>query len=179
MSEKKGIVSRWIGTMPKIGIRPIIDGRMNGVRESLEGQTMGLATAVAKFLSVNLHYPDGSPVECVIADSTIGGVTESALCAEKFARAGVGVSLTVTPCWCYGSETMDMDPFIPKAVWGLMEQKGQAQFISRRYLPAIIKKVSRLFPSMAMMFRIVMTLHFLKMYRKDCCASPAPGWPWR
>ena len=118
MPEKKGFGSRWIGSMPKVGIRPTIDGRMNGVRESLESQTMGLATAVAKFISNNLHYPDGSPVECIIADSTIGGVTESALCAEKFAREGVGVSLTVTPCWCYGSETMDMDPFMPKAVWG-------------------------------------------------------------
>jgi L-fucose isomerase len=118
MSEKKGFGSRWIGSMPKVGIRPVIDGRMNGVRESLENQTMGLALSVAKFLSNNLHYPDGSPIECIISDSTIGGVTESALCAEKFVREGVGVSLTVTPCWCYGSETMDMDPFIPKAVWG-------------------------------------------------------------
>src|SRR4030042_1108792 len=118
MSEKKGFGSRWIGSMPKVGIRPVIDGRMNGVRESLESQTMGLATSVAKLLSNSLHYPDGSPVECIIADSTIGGVTESALCAEKFAREGVGVSLTVTPCWCYGSETVDMDPTMPKAVWG-------------------------------------------------------------
>lgn len=118
MAEKKGFGNRWIGSMPKIGIRPTIDGRRNGVRESLEDQTMGLAKAVAQFLCENLRYPNGSPVECVIADTTIGGVTESALCAEKFAREGVGVSLTVTPCWCYGSETMDMDPVIPKAVWG-------------------------------------------------------------
>jgi L-fucose isomerase len=118
MSEKKGFGKRWIGTMPKIGIRPAIDGRMNGVRESLEDQTMGLAKRVAQLLSENLRYPDGSPVECVIADTTIGGVAESARCAEKFAREGVGVSITVTPCWCYGSETMDMDPLTPKAVWG-------------------------------------------------------------
>ena len=118
MTEIKGFGNRWIGSMPKIGIRPAIDGRMQGVRESLEDQTMGLAKAVAQLFSENLHYPDGSPVECVIADQTIGGVAESAMCAEKFAREGVGVSLTVSPCWCYGSETMDMDPLTPKAVWG-------------------------------------------------------------
>ena len=117
-NNKKGFGNRWIGSMPKIGIRPTIDGRMNGVRESLEDQTMGMARAVADLLSANLKYPDGSPLECVIADTTIGGVAESALCAEKFTREGVGVSITVTPCWCYGSETMDMDPLTPKAVWG-------------------------------------------------------------
>ena len=118
MKDNKGFGKRWIGSMPKIGIRPAIDGRMNGIRESLEDQTMGMAKTVADFLSANVKYPDGSPIECVIADSTIGGVTESAMCAEKFTRAGVGVSITVTPCWCYGSETMDMDPLTPKAVWG-------------------------------------------------------------
>ena len=118
MADKKGFGKRWIGEMPKIGIRPTIDGRMNGVRESLEDQTMDMAKGVAAFLSENMKYPDGSPVHCVIADRTIGGVMESALCAEKFAREGVGVSITVTPCWCYGSETMDMDPLTPKAVWG-------------------------------------------------------------
>jgi L-fucose isomerase len=111
-------VNRLVGSMPKIGIRPTIDGRLNGVRESLEDQTMNMAKNVAAFLSENLRQANGLPVECVIADSTIGGVAEAAQCAEKFAREGVGVSLTVTPCWCYGSETMDMDPMIPKAVWG-------------------------------------------------------------
>lgn len=110
--------NRWIGTLPKIGIRPTIDGRRNGVRESLEDTTMNLARATAAFLTANLNYPNGAPVECVIADTCIGGVAEAAACAEKFARAGVGVSITVTPCWCYGSETMDMDPMLPKAVWG-------------------------------------------------------------
>lgn len=118
MSNNEGFGDRWIGAMPKIGIRPTIDGRMNGVRESLEDQTMGMAKRVARLLTENLRYPDGAPVECVIADTTIGGVAESAKCAEKFAREGVGVSITVTPCWCYGSETMDMDPLTPKAVWG-------------------------------------------------------------
>ncbi len=108
----------WIGSFPKIGIRPTIDGRRNGVRESLENQVMDMAKNAAKFLSAHLHYPDGKPVQCVIADSCIGGVAEAAACAEKFQREGVGLSLTVTPCWCYGSETMDMVPLIPKAVWG-------------------------------------------------------------
>ncbi|MFF2908988.1 L-fucose isomerase [Paenibacillus sp. NPDC057934] len=103
---------------PKIGIRPTIDGRRRGVRESLEVQTMGMAERVAEFLQQNLKYPDGSPVECVIADSTIGGVKEAANARDKFAGANVGVSITVTPCWCYGSETMDMDATIPHAVWG-------------------------------------------------------------
>ena len=103
---------------PKIGIRPTIDGRMNGVRESLEDQTMGMAQAVANLLTSKLRYADGTPVECVIADSTIGRVAETAACAEKFAREGVAVTITVTPCWCYGSETMDMDPHTIKAVWG-------------------------------------------------------------
>ncbi len=110
--------NRLIGGMPRIGIRPTIDGRLGGVRESLEEQTMNMAESVAKLLSENLRHPNGLPVECVIADTCIGGVAEAAQAAEKFAREGVGVSITVTPCWCYGSETMDMDPYIPKAVWG-------------------------------------------------------------
>lgn len=104
--------------LPKIGIRPAIDGRLGGVRESLESQTMNLAESVAELIAEELRYPNGKPVDCVIADTCIGGVAEAAACAEKFAREGVGVSLTVTPCWCYGSETMDMDAAIPKAVWG-------------------------------------------------------------
>lgn len=103
---------------PKIGIRPIIDGRRRGIRESLEETTMNMAKNVAKFYSDNLKYPDGSAVQCVIADTCIGGVKEAANCAEKFERENVGLSLSVTPCWCYGSETMDMNPLIPKAVWG-------------------------------------------------------------
>ena len=103
---------------PKIGIRPTIDGRQGGVRESLEEKTMNLAKAVAELITSNLHNGDGSPVECVIADGTIGRVAESAACAEKFEREGVGATITVTSCWCYGSETMDMNPHWPKAVWG-------------------------------------------------------------
>ena len=94
---------------PKIGIRPVIDGRMGGVRESLENQTMNMAKSAAKLISDNLRYPDGSPVKCIISDANIGGAAESAAADEKFASLGVGATLTVTPCWCYGSETMDMD----------------------------------------------------------------------
>ena len=104
--------------MPKIGIRPCIDGRRKGVRESLEEQTMNMAQAAAALISSTLRYPDGKPVECVIADTTIGGVAEAAACAEKFAGLNVTATLSVTPCWCYGSETMDMDPLTQKAVWG-------------------------------------------------------------
>lgn len=103
---------------PKIGIRPIIDGRRKGIRESLEDTTMNMAKNVASFYSANLKYPDGSPVQCVIADTCIGGVKEAANCAAKFERENVGLSLSVTPCWCYGSETIDMNPLIPKAIWG-------------------------------------------------------------
>jgi L-fucose isomerase len=107
-----------IGDFPKVGIRPVIDGRMNGVRESLEDQTMNMAINAAKLISSNLKYPNGKPVECVIADTCIGGVAEAAMCADKFSKNGIGVSLTVTPCWCYGSETIDMNPEVPKAIWG-------------------------------------------------------------
>lgn len=109
---------RFQGSVPKIGIRPTIDGRQNGVRESLEAQTMGLAKMAAKLISDTLRHPNGMPVECVIADTTIGGVYEAAGCEEKFSKSGVDVTLTVTPCWCYGSETMDMNPMTIKAVWG-------------------------------------------------------------
>lgn len=103
---------------PPIGIRPTIDGRLGGVRESLEDRTRQQALAVASLLSSQIRYPDGEPVQCVVADRCIGGVAEAAACDEQFRRSDVGVSITVTPCWCYGSETMDMDPHLPKAIWG-------------------------------------------------------------
>ena len=109
---------RYQGEWPKIGIRPTIDGRMNGVRESLEDQTMNMAKSVAALISSTLKYPNGTPVECVISDTTIGRVAESAACADKFRKENVTVTITVTPCWCYGSETMDMDSHTIKAVWG-------------------------------------------------------------
>ncbi len=103
---------------PTIGIRPIIDGRRKGIRESLEDTTMNLAKSVADLYTKTLKYPDGTPVKCIIADTCIGGVKEAADCAAKFEKANVGLSLSVTPCWCYGSETIDMNPLIPKAIWG-------------------------------------------------------------
>ena len=113
--------SRLIGGYPVIGIRPTIDGRRGAlkVRESLENQTMGMAKAAKKLFEENLRYSNGEPVKVVIADTTIGRVAESAACAEKFKKEGVDITLTVTPCWCYGSETMDMDPMTIKGVWGL------------------------------------------------------------
>lgn len=107
-----------MNSYPKIGIRPIIDGRRGGIRESLEDTTMNLAKSVVKFYEKNIRYPDGSAVQCVIADTCIGGVKEAADCASKFEKENVGLSLSVTPCWCYGSETIDMNPLIPKAIWG-------------------------------------------------------------
>lgn len=109
---------RFQGEWPKIGIRPTIDGRQGGVRESLEEKTMALAKAVAELITSNLKNGDGTPVECIIADGTIGRVAESAACAAKFEREGVGSTISVTSCWCYGAETMDMNPYYPKAVWG-------------------------------------------------------------
>jgi len=113
-------VSRLIGDYPVIGIRPTIDGRRGAlkVRESLEDQTMNMAKAAAKLFTDNLRYSNGEPVKVVIADTTIGRVAEAAACADKFKKAGVDITLTVTPCWCYGSETMDMDPMTIKGVWG-------------------------------------------------------------
>lgn len=112
--------NRYVGDYPVIGIRPTIDGRRGvlGVRESLEEQTMNMARAAAKLFTENIRYSNGEPVKVVIADSTIGRVGEAAACADKFRKAGVDITLTVTPCWCYGSETMDMDPMTIKAVWG-------------------------------------------------------------
>jgi L-fucose isomerase len=107
-----------MGNYPKIGIRPIIDGRLGGVRESLEETTMNMARSVEDLFKKELKYPDGTPVECIMADTCIGSVKEAADCAKKFESENVGVSLSVTPCWCYGTETIDMNPLIPKAIWG-------------------------------------------------------------
>ena len=109
---------RLIGRLPKIGIRPVIDGREMGIRESLEQQTMNMAHSAARLIEENLRFPSGEKVECVISSTTIGGVADAALCADQFEREGVTVSLTVTPCWCYGAEVMDTNPSVPKAVWG-------------------------------------------------------------
>ncbi|MEM9424628.1 MAG: L-fucose isomerase, partial [Spirochaetota bacterium] len=105
-------------TLPKIGIRPTIDGRRQGVRESLEEQTMGMAVNLRQFLEERLHHPGGEKVECVVSETCIGGVAESARCEQHFRDQNVGLSITVTPCWCYGTETIDMTESIPKAIWG-------------------------------------------------------------
>ena len=112
--------NRLIGQYPAIGIRPTIDGRRGAlkVRESLEEQTMNMAKSAAKLFTENLRYSNGEPVRVVIADTTIGRVGEAAACADKFRREGVQITLTVTPCWCYGAETMDMEKDTIKAVWG-------------------------------------------------------------
>ena len=112
--------NRLIGDYPVIGIRPTIDGRRGPlkVRESLEEQTMNMAKSAAELFRQNLKYSNGEPVKVVIADTTIGRVAETAACADKFRKEGVDITLTVTPCWCYGSETMDMSPDIPHAIWG-------------------------------------------------------------
>ena len=112
--------NRYIGDYPVIGIRPIIDGRRGPlkVRESLEEQTMNMAKTAAKLFSDNLKYSNGEPVKVVISSTSIGRVAEAAQCAEEFRKAGVAITLSVTPCWCYGSETMDADPMTIKGVWG-------------------------------------------------------------
>ena len=112
--------NRRIGAYPVIGIRPTIDGRRGylKVRESLEEQTWSMAKAAATLFRENLRHANGEPVQVVLADTTIGGVAEAAACQDKFRREGVDITLTVTPCWCYGAETMDMDPKTIKAVWG-------------------------------------------------------------
>ena len=117
--------SRLVGSYPVIGIRPTIDGRRGAldVRGSLEDQTMNMAKSAAKLFEENLKYSNGEPVKVVIADTTIGRVGESAACADKFRKEGVDITLTVTPCWCYGAETMDMDPQTIKAVWGIQRNR--------------------------------------------------------
>ena len=106
------------GALPKIGIRPVIDARQAGVRESLEVQTMNMARNVAELIGKELRHSNGKPIECVLPKGTIGRVSEAAECAELFAQKGVAVTITVTPCWCYSSEVIDMDPQTMKAVWG-------------------------------------------------------------
>ena len=112
--------NRLIGEYPVIGIRPIIDARRGPlkVRESLEDQTFGMAKAVKKLYEENLRYSNGEPVKVVISDTCIGRVAEAAACARQFQKEGVSITMSVTPCWCYGSETMDMDPMTIKGVWG-------------------------------------------------------------
>ena len=129
---------------PKIGIRPTIDGRQGGVRESLEEKTMNLAKAVAELISSNVKYSDGTPVQCVIADGTIGRVGETAACQAKFEREGVGATISVTSCWCYGSETMDMHPYWPKAVWGFNGTEPRCRIFGSRIGSSRSKRITRI-----------------------------------
>ena len=121
MEVRKMAESRLIGTYPVIGIRPTIDGRRGylKVRESLEEQTMNMARSAARLFEENLKYSNGEPVKVVLADTTIGRVAEAAACADKFRREGVDITLTVTPCWCYGAETMDTGPPDHKSSLGI------------------------------------------------------------
>ncbi len=151
---------------------------MNGVRESLENQVMQMAKSAAKFLTDNLQHPDGNKVECVIADSCIGGVAESAMTAEKFERENVGLSLTLTPCWCYGSETIDMNATIPKAIWGFNGTERPGAVYLALSLPGITKKGCRRLVFMAAMYRMLPTLLSLPMFRKSCCALQKQVWLW-
>jgi L-fucose/D-arabinose isomerase len=112
------VTKRLVGDFPRVGIRPVIDGRRGGIRESLEDVTMNLALSVSKFLQEKIKYPDGTPLECIVADTCIGGVTEAAQAQEKFRRSGVDITITVTPSWCYPTETIDQDPLTIKAIWG-------------------------------------------------------------
>ena len=125
-------MNRYAIDLPKIGIRPCIDGRRNGVREGLVDQTMNMAKAAAKLIQDNIRYPNGDKVEIVLADTTIGGVREAAACQNKFEQAGVTITLSVSPCWCYSTEVMDFDPHSIKAVWVLTERSARARFFSRR-----------------------------------------------
>ena len=144
--------NRYIGEYPVIGIRPTIDGRRGvlKVRESLEDQTMNMAKSAAKLLSENLRYSNGEPVKVIIADTTIGRVAEAAACAEKFRKEGVEITLTVTPCWCYGAETMDMDRRTPSRPSGASTApSAPARFTSPAFWPPTPRRACRRSASMA------------------------------
>ena len=168
--------NRLQGSLPKVGIRPTIDGRRQGVRESLEEQTMGMARPAAELITDNLRHACGLPVECVIADTCIGGVAEAAQAAEKFAREGVGLTLTVTPCWCYGAETMDMDPLTPKAIWGFNGTERPGAVYLAAVLAAHDQRACRLSAFTAAMCRTWTTTPSPAMSRKKSCASSGPAW---
>ena len=168
---------RFIGENPKVGIRPVIDGRQGGVRESLEDQTMNMAKRVAELITSTLKYNDGTPVQCVIADSTIGRVPEAAACAEKFRKEGVGLTISVTPCWCYGSETIDYDDRMPKAIWGFNGTERRGPFIWQPLWPVTTRKACQRSVSMVTTFRTQTIKRFQKMLKKSCYVSPVPVLP--
>lgn len=151
---------------PKIGIRPVIDGRWGGVRESLEEQTMGMARAAVSLIEDHVRYPDGTKVQCVVSETTIGGGAEAARCAEQFSKENVVATLSVTPCWCYGSETFDMDPHTIKAVWGFNGTERPGAVYLAAVMAAYAQKGLPAFPSTDTMYRIWMIIPYRKMWRK-------------
>lgn len=162
-------------SLPKIGIRPVIDGRRMGVRESLEEQTMNMAKATAALITEKIHHACGAQVECVIADTCIAGMAESAACEEKFSSQNVGVTITVTPCWCYGSETIDMDPMRPKAIWGFNGTERPGRFTLPRRWRRTARKAFRRSPFMAMMCRMPTIPPFQPTSKKNCCVLRGQG----
>ncbi len=148
-----------------------------GVRESLEEQTMNMAKATAALLTEKLRHACGAAVECVISDTCIAGMAEAAACEEKFSSQNVGLTITVTPCWCYGSETIDMDPTRRKPFGALTALNVPALFTWQRLWQLTARKASRHSPFTVMTFRMPMTHRFLPMLKKNCCALPAPVWP--
>ena len=188
---------------PKIGIRPVIDGRWGGVRESLEEQTMGMATSAAKLIEENLCYPDGTPVQCVVSNTTIGGGAEAAACEEQFSTENVVATLSVTPCWCYGMETYDMNPKTIKAVWGLnaterpgavylaavmaaYAQKGMPAFsiyghdvqdMDDKSIPADVADNPPVNTPMRPCSLTAWTVPFTKVYPNPVSGTVAPLWP--
>lgn len=148
-----------------------------GVRESLEEQTMNMAKATAALLTEKLRHACGAAVECVISDTCIAGMAEAAACEEKFSSQNVGLTITVTPCWCYGSETIDMDPTRPKPFGALTALNVPALFTWQRLWQLTARKASRHSPFTVMTFRMPMTHRFLPMLKKNCCVLPAPVWP--
>lgn len=161
-------------SLPKIGIRPVIDGRRMGVRESLEEQTLNMANATAALLTEKLRHPNGEQIECVIADGCIAGMAESAACEEKFSSQNVGVTITVTPCWCYGSETIDMDPMRPKAIWGFNGTERPGAVYLAAALAAHSQKGIPAFSIYGHDVQTPTTPRFPKMLRKNCCALRVP-----
>ena len=153
---------------PKIGIRPVIDGRWGGVRESLENQTVTMANNAAKLISGTLRYPDGKPVECVVGCTTIGGGAEAARVAEQFSTQNVVATLSVTPCWCYGTETFDMDPKTIKAVWGF---NGTER-------PGAVYLACPHFPFTGTTCRTRRIRRSPPTWPKRSCVLRAAPWPW-
>ena len=162
--------SRLVGSYPVIGIRPTIDGRRGAldVRGSLEDQTMNMAKSAAKLFEENLKYSNGEPVKVVIADTTIGRVGESAACADKFRKEGVDITLTVTPCWCYGAETMDMIHRRSKLYGDSTEQRDLVLYIWHPFLLHMHRRAFRHSVSTDMTFRKLTTHPFQKTLKRNC-----------